>query len=69
MNFNLSKSDLIRLNKLLETNEMNYNIGEMYQYFFHNLARKINKKDINAQMKLNNLSEEELRKAIKEAEK
>ena len=59
MNFNLSKSDLIRLNKLLETNEMNYNIGEMYQYYFHNLARKINKKDINAQMKLNNLSEEE----------
>ena len=45
MNFNLSKSDLIRLNKLLETNEMNYNIGEMYQYYFHNLARKINKKE------------------------
>ena len=51
----LSKLDLIKLNKLLETNEINYNIGEMYQYYFSTLARKITQKDINAQMKLNSL--------------
>lgn len=59
MNFNLNKSDFSKLNKLLEINEMNYNIGEMYQYYFQTLARKITLKDIKTQMKLNNLSEEE----------
>ena len=59
MRFNLSKSDQLHLEKLLETNETNYCVGEMYQYYFHNLARAINISDVTTLMKLNNINEKE----------
>ena len=59
MLFNLNKQDQIHLSKLLETNELNYNVSEMYEYYFYNLARSITNKDIQALMKLNNLEEKD----------
>ena len=59
MIFNLNKNDRLHLEKLLETNETNYSVSEMYQYYFYNLARSISNKDVKALMKLNNLKEKD----------
>ena len=55
MEFKLNQKDALELQKLMETNENNYAINDMYLYYYYNLARSIKKNDIEAMKKINHL--------------
>lgn len=59
MEFKLNVNDKKQLDKLFETNEINYTISNMYNYFFYNLARSIKKSDIESIKRINNCSEKD----------
>lgn len=55
MKFILSKEDRKHLERLLITNENNYDVSNMLLYYFYHEARSINAKDIEAMIKINSL--------------
>ena len=59
MEFKLNKEDNLKLQKLLETNEINYDISEMYLYYFYNVARDLKKSDIETMKRINHLDEKD----------
>lgn len=59
MEFKLNQTEKEKIEKLLETNENNYNISEMYLYYYYNCARDIKKNDIDAMIKFNKLNNKE----------
>lgn len=56
MEFLLNKTDKKKLDQLLLTNETNLDVSKMYVYYLYNLARNINKKDIDFYKSKNNYS-------------
>lgn len=59
MEIKLNKVDNEKLNKLLEVNDNNLNLSDLLTFYFENLARGINKKDIEAITKLNHFSKKD----------
>ncbi len=57
MEIKLNANDENQLKKLFKTNEINYTISNMYNYFFYNLARSIKKNDLESIKNINHCSE------------